>query len=91
MPWLDIWRIEAKEIALNLLEIYLKTDEKHEILDSDEISLDSLEPKAKKVKPNEEEKIEKEEKLVEDQKEEKKEKFPKDEKLPIEENGENIN
>ena len=50
MPWLDIWRIEAKEIALNLIDVYAKPEEKAEILDSDEISLETLEPKAKKIK-----------------------------------------
>ena len=91
MPWLDIWRIEAKEIALNLIEIYSKTDEKAEILDTDEISLDGLEPKTKKVKLNEEEKFAEEEKLVKEEKlatEQKEEKFPKDEKFTLEENGE---
>ena len=50
MPWLDIWRIEAKEIALNLIDVYAKPEERAEILDSDEISLETLEPKAKKIK-----------------------------------------
>lgn len=50
MPWLDIWRIEAKEIALNLIDVYAKPEEKAEILDSDEISLETLEPKTKKIK-----------------------------------------
>ena len=53
MPWLDIWRIEAKEIALNLIDVYAKPEEKAEILDSDEISLETLEPKPKNVKIDE--------------------------------------
>lgn len=54
MPWLDAWRIEAKEIALNLIEIYCKDENKSEFLSSEEISLDSLEPKLlKKIKTDE--------------------------------------
>ena len=63
MPWLDIWRIEAKEIALNLMDIYSNSDEKQDILDTEEISLETLEPKAKKVKPNEENNLEEKTKI----------------------------
>ena len=45
MPWLDIWRIEAKEIALSLMDLYSKTEEKIEFIDSEEISLETMEPK----------------------------------------------
>lgn len=56
MPWLDIWRIEAKEIALSLMELYSKCDEKIEFMDSEEISLELIEPKPiKKVKSQESE------------------------------------
>jgi len=50
MPWLDIWRIEAKEIALSLIDVYAKPEEKGEMLDSEEISLENLEPVMKKIK-----------------------------------------
>lgn len=53
MPWLDVWRIEAKEIALNLLELYCQDETKDEFL-SEEISLETLEPKTtKKIKTDE--------------------------------------
>lgn len=51
MPWLDVGRIEAKEIALNLLELYCQDETKDEFLQSEEISLETLEPKTtKKIK-----------------------------------------
>ena len=51
MPWLDIWRIEAKEIALNLIEVYAKPEVRMEVLESSDMFMDSLEPiPQKKIK-----------------------------------------
>ena len=51
MPWLDIWRIEAKEIALNLIEVYAKPEGRKEVLESTDMFMESLEPiPQKKIK-----------------------------------------